>query len=165
MLTLSLITLIASLMMMMLTHPLSLGSVLLTSTITVSLMVGYFNYNFWYSYLLFIIMIGGMLVLFAYMTSVAANEKFTISIKMVLAFLPILPLMFILFTLDLYFSNLNNVNEESINHIMMFKLSLTKFINYPSNMIMFFLIIYLLITLIAVVKITNINKGPLRQMN
>lgn len=128
-------------------------------------MVGYFNYNFWYSYLLFIIIIGGILVLFAYITRVASNEKFSISIKIIIIIRPIIPLTFIIIILDSYFRNLNNLNWESLEQLISFKLSLNKFINYPFNIIIFFLIIYLLITLIAVVKITNINKGPLRQIN
>ena len=41
-------------------------------------------------------------------------------------------------------------------------LSLNKLYNYPTNLLTILLINYLLITLIAVVKITKLFKGPLR---
>nr|ALO76229.1 NADH deshydrogenase subunit 6 [Pleophylla sp. PLE01] len=158
------ISLMMSLLFSMLTHPLSMGAILLTQTVTVAMTMGYFNYNYWFSYLLFLIMIGGMLVLFAYMTSVASNEKFKFSIKITVIIMMMTSMIILTLMLtDQYFTNLNNINPESISMMMKFKLSLNKFISYPSNIIMFMMIIYLLITLIAVVKITDIKKGPLRQ--
>jgi hypothetical protein len=67
--------------------------------------------------------------------------------------------------MDPYFSNINNFNIEQINNNSNFHLSLNKYLNYPINKIIYIIIIYLLITLIAVVKITSINYGPLRQTN
>ncbi len=43
------------------------------------------------------------------------------------------------------------------------KLSLIKYFNFPNNLIIIIIIIYLFITLIAVVKITKFLYGPLRQ--
>lgn len=42
---------------------------------------------------------------------------------------------------------------------------LIKLYNYPTNFITILLINYLLLTLIAIVKITNIFFGPLRPIN
>lgn len=51
--------------------------------------------------------------------------------------------------------NLNSfINEDSI--------SLNKLYNFPTNILTILLINYLFLTLIAVVKITNIFEGPLR---
>lgn len=49
------------------------------------------------------------------------------------------------------------------NQISNFLISINKYIVYPNIIIYFILMIYLLITLIAIVKITKINYGPLRQ--
>nr|UFR82913.1 NADH dehydrogenase subunit 6 [Protaetia speciosa jousselini] len=160
------ISLISSLILMFLTHPLSMGFMLLTQTIVIALTMGLFNLNFWYSYIMFLIMIGGMLVLFIYMTSVASNEKFSFSIKLtMMTLLLFLSMMFITLMLDSFMININNLYEESFHSNMNYNLSLNKFLNYPMMMILLLMIIYLLITLIAVVKITNIKQGPLRQMN
>nr|YP_010936648.1 NADH dehydrogenase subunit 6 [Sophrops peronosporus]WKW91617.1 NADH dehydrogenase subunit 6 [Sophrops peronosporus] len=160
------ISLISAITFIMLKHPLSLGLMLLIQTITVALTMGFFNLNFWYSYLLFLVMIGGMLVLFIYMTSVASNEKFNFSIKITLMILFLsLMSLFLMMLIDPYFSNINNLNIESLSTNSSYILSLNKFLNEPLIIVMFLLIIYLLITLIAVVKITDIKSGPLRQSN
>lgn len=54
--------------------------------------------------------------------------------------------------------SISNTNSYIIEN----SLSLNKLYNYPTNLINILLINYLLITLIAIVKITNLSKGPLR---
>lgn len=113
-----------------------------------------------------------MLVLFIYVTSLASNEIFSISIKLTLISIFIYTLLFLILifldkTLIIYifenieinnFNYLNNfINENSLN--------LNKLYNYPTNIITLLLINYLLLTLIAVVKITNIFYGPLRTIS
>nr|UCU57953.1 NADH dehydrogenase subunit 6 [Dicronocephalus adamsi] len=166
MMVLMFISLTSSIMLLFLTHPLSMGMTLLTQTIIVALTMGLFNLNFWYSYIMFLIMIGGMLVLFIYMTSVASNEKFKFSIKItVMSIMSITFMMLILMLIDFYYININNLYEESWLLTNTYTLSLNKFLNFPMMMILLLMIIYLLITLIAIVKITNIKQGPLRHMN
>nr|QZI85896.1 NADH dehydrogenase subunit 6 [Agapanthia amurensis] len=158
-------SLMISFIFIFLFHPLSLGLGLLLQTIIISLITGLLSFNYWYSYILFLIMIGGMLVLFIYMTSVASNEKFKFSKKLFL-----LSLSFIFFTSPGFIFDSYYINKMTKNYDLMcqneeidFILSLSKFINWPFNMIFFMMIIYLLITLIMVVKITTIEYGPLRQ--
>nr|YP_010491836.1 NADH dehydrogenase subunit 6 [Dinothenarus chrysocomus]UWM92622.1 NADH dehydrogenase subunit 6 [Dinothenarus chrysocomus] len=152
-----------SVMFIFLTHPLSMGITLLIQTILIAIISGLFNINFLFSYILFLIMVGGMLVLFIYMTSIASNEKFMFSnflfsfmIYMIILMLPTYLLM------DNMFINMTNFSEN-FNLNYMYSMNLNKFFNYPSNIILFMMIIYLFITLIAVVKITDIKFGPLRQ--
>nr|YP_010443307.1 NADH dehydrogenase subunit 6 [Apogonia splendida]UTE83835.1 NADH dehydrogenase subunit 6 [Apogonia splendida] len=167
MLTLMLsITLISSIMFIMMKHPLSMGMMLLLQTIATTMITSFFNHNTWYSYILFLIMVGGMLILFIYMTSVASNEKFKFSMKtLTMFFILIFSLLTLWYILNNFFINMNNYNLESLSINSNYSISLTKFFNSPMNMILFLMIIYLLITLIAVVKITTLKKGPLRQMN
>nr|YP_009185902.1 NADH dehydrogenase subunit 6 [Olophrum piceum]ALO70799.1 NADH deshydrogenase subunit 6 [Olophrum piceum] len=147
-----------------LNHPLSMGMILLMQTVLISLITGFMSMNFWFSYILFLIMVGGMLVLFIYMTSIASNEKFEYSNKIFMVIFLLLSMMILMYlNMDLFFMNMNNFNMESIKIKSSLNLSLSKFLNFPSNMMLFLMIIYLFITLIAVVKITNINIGPLRQ--
>nr|YP_010528120.1 NADH dehydrogenase subunit 6 [Rhyzodiastes puetzi]UXW64222.1 NADH dehydrogenase subunit 6 [Rhyzodiastes puetzi] len=147
-----------SIIFMFMKHPLSMGLMLFLQTIMISLIMGFFNITFWFSYIMFLIMIGGMLILFIYMTSLASNEKFSFS-SFLLIMLSILNLMLIM----LYYPKLSyfNMNTFSINSTFLNSL---KFIfNLPINFITIMLMIYLLITLIIVIKITNLNQGPLRQ--
>nr|YP_009913602.1 NADH dehydrogenase subunit 6 [Monochamus alternatus alternatus]AFZ40842.1 NADH dehydrogenase subunit 6 [Monochamus alternatus]QLM01488.1 NADH dehydrogenase subunit 6 [Monochamus alternatus alternatus]QWM97282.1 NADH dehydrogenase subunit 6 [Monochamus alternatus] len=147
-----------------LNHPLSLGLILLFQTTLIALITGLMNYNYWFSYIIFLVMIGGMLILFIYMTSVASNEKFKFSYKLMSILTILFCMLFLLMFLDSYYFNLiltNDLINQNFN--MNFKLSMNKFLMWPMNLLFTLIIIYLLITLIMVVKITNIQSGPLRQ--
>uniref|UniRef100_A0AAU6QDT2 NADH-ubiquinone oxidoreductase chain 6 n=1 Tax=Euchirus longimanus TaxID=1968892 RepID=A0AAU6QDT2_9SCAR len=152
-----------SFIFMLLNHPLSLGMILLMQTLVITLITGYMGGTYWYAYILFLILIGGMLVLFIYMTSVASNEKFTQSLKTKMMALPMILTTVSLALIDPLIVNLNEMCNETLSASLPYTLSLTKFINTPSNTLMYMMIIYLLVTLIAIVKITNLKAGPLRQ--
>nr|APX39911.1 NADH dehydrogenase subunit 6 [Stylosomus rugithorax] len=156
---------INSIMFCLMNHPLSLGMVMFIQAILVSVLTGKLCANFWYSYIIFIIMIGGLLVLFMYMTSVASNEKFKFSKKIIGLIIWCTPPLFLTLileeplVLDLKFKMNEMAPAESINQFI----SLSKYINPPHMMIYMMMIIYLLITLIAIVKIMSQSKGSLRQ--
>nr|YP_010121900.1 NADH dehydrogenase subunit 6 [Necrodes littoralis]QRF92667.1 NADH dehydrogenase subunit 6 [Necrodes littoralis] len=162
MIMMMMMSLMLSFTFIFMSHPLSMGLILLSQTILIALISGIISMNFWFSYILFLIMIGGMLVLFIYMTSVASNEKFKFSILITIMNLSIMILFLPLNFIDNMLIYANNLNMENIMNEEIF-LSLSKFFNYPSSIILMMMIIYLFITLIAVVKITNISYGPLRQ--
>nr|UBN08882.1 NADH dehydrogenase subunit 6 [Panesthia obtusa] len=145
-------------------HPLAMGLILLIQTIMISMITGISTQSFWFSYILFLIFIGGMLVLFIYITSLASNEMFIMSTKLLCLLMIITPMM--MFMLKTNFPIL--INQESLMFLTInnsTSLPLIKLYNYPTGMLTIMMAIYLLITLIAVVKITNIFSGPLRQMN
>nr|QZP41260.1 NADH dehydrogenase subunit 6 [Geoscapheus dilatatus] len=145
-------------------HPLAMGLILLIQTITISMITGLSAQSFWFSYVLFLIFIGGMLVLFIYITSLASNEMFIMSTKLLYLMMIITPLLVFLMKMNF----LNLTNQESLMFLMINNstpLPLLKLYSYPTGMLTIMMAIYLLITLIAVVKIINIFSGPLRQMN
>nr|QXG19144.1 NADH dehydrogenase subunit 6 [Drosophila bipectinata]QXG19339.1 NADH dehydrogenase subunit 6 [Drosophila malerkotliana] len=152
-------------------HPLAMGLTLLIQTIFICLITGLMTKTFWYSYILFLIFLGGMLVLFIYVTSLASNEMFNLSIKLTMFSMF---LLFILFLLSIIIDKtsisffLNNNEMLSIFNMNSYftenSLSLNKLYNFPTNFITILLMNYLLITLIVVVKITKLFKGPLRMM-
>nr|AXZ71065.1 NADH dehydrogenase subunit 6 [Lonchoptera multiseta] len=151
-------------------HPLALGFVLLIQTLFICLFTGILTQTFWFSYILFLVFLGGLLVLFIYVTSLASNEMFSMSLKMF-----IFSMMIILITM-IIMKIISLMNNEMINNLEMQEMTMknifnkeniiniSKLYNYPTNLITILLIIYLLITLIAIVKITNIFYGPLRPM-
>nr|QNG56272.1 NADH dehydrogenase subunit 6 [Platisus zelandicus] len=154
---------IMSMMFLFLNHPLSFGLILLIQTILCALITGLMSLNFWYSYILFLIMVGGMLVLFMYMTSIASNEKFKFSLNLFYMFNF---LMITLIPVSYFFHFNNKIFTENFinqNYQLTFPLTMNKYMFLPSMMIYLMIIMYLFITLIAIVKITNINYGPLRQ--
>nr|UAJ48134.1 NADH dehydrogenase subunit 6 [Cybister japonicus] len=170
-LTLIMMNLFMSLSFLLLNHPMSMGLILLIQTIIIAIMTGMMSYSFWFSYIIFLIMIGGMLILFIYMTSLASNEMFKFSkyILFILIFMFMTTLL-IFYNMDYLMINsiLKNSNLiENLDNWLFLKnenlITLNKIYNNPNNWMTFILINYLLLTLIAVVKITKINYGPLRQ--
>uniref|UniRef100_UPI0030E02727 NADH dehydrogenase subunit 6 n=1 Tax=Epuraea terminalis TaxID=1553310 RepID=UPI0030E02727 len=154
-----------SLMFLFLNHPLSFGFILLLQTILISLISGMLSYTYWFSYILFLVMIGGMLILFIYMTSIASNKKFKFSFKLFTLIMILIIMLFLIMLIDQFFFNNLSINYDMFlsNLNMNNKISLIKFLNKPNFIIMLMIFNYLFITLIAVTKISHIEKGPLRQ--
>nr|ANH54442.1 NADH dehydrogenase subunit 6 [Cycloneda sanguinea] len=152
------ILMITTILMIFLKHPLTLGINILMHTILMSMMMGLKSMNFWFSYILMLIMIGGLLILFIYMTSIASNEKFKFNFKITL----MLILIFLMFNF-MSKSMIMEMNNEMINNLY-FNMFFNKFLNFPNSNIFIIIIFYLLITMMAIVKMTKINFGPLRQM-
>nr|AWD29907.1 NADH dehydrogenase subunit 6 [Anopheles gambiae] len=164
--------LIMSFIFMQMKHPLSMGLMLLIQTFLTCLITGIYVKSFWFSYVLFLIFLGGMLILFIYVTSLSSNEMFTMSFKLTMFSLVLFSFsMVIFFILDKTFieqfiinmemekfSMTNNLINENI-------LSLNKMYNFPTNLITLLLINYLFLTLLVTVKITKKFYGPLRPMN
>nr|YP_010728421.1 NADH dehydrogenase subunit 6 [Stictochironomus akizukii]WEF49649.1 NADH dehydrogenase subunit 6 [Stictochironomus akizukii] len=154
------------------THPLSMGLTLMIQTLLIVILSGLLSKTFWFSYSLFLIFLGGMLILFMYMTSIASNEEFKFKINMKMTILMIMyftmTIMFLYLLNDklLFFNKISNLETSEIffykTLIIENNLMLNKMYNFPMNMITIMLVNYLFLTLIAVVKITNIFEGPLR---
>lgn len=102
-------------------------------------------------------MVGGLLVLFIYITRIASNEKFDLNLKIIII------IVFIFFVFVFYELNVNFLILSS-SDFFDYLIILSKFIQPLRNYIMLFLMIYLFITLIATVKISIIKSGPLRQI-
>nr|AYU71329.1 NADH dehydrogenase subunit 6 [Scirtes sp. 2 ACP-2013] len=163
-------SMLLSIMFLSMNHPMSLGFILLLQTIMISIISSFLSYSFWFSYILFLIMIGGMLILFTYITSMAANETFKMSKKeMFIILLFIMPLLIMLIYKDKNLLTpsiklIDSINSSSkMEMIQMNNLMLNKIYNKPNNLMSLILINYLFLTLIMVVKITNYKSGPLRQ--
>nr|USO21428.1 NADH dehydrogenase subunit 6 [Lethe syrcis] len=169
----SLLVILLSILMFFINHPISMGLLILMQTLFITLLLGMLINSYWFSYILFLVFLGGLLVLFIYVSSIASNEIMNISfINKFFIFIPFL----ILFLIILFKNNLNwlnlSFNEDMTNFMNMFlfsynenNINLFKLYNKQTYLLMITMIIYLFITLIAVVKITNIFFGPLRSFN
>nr|QZK21594.1 NADH dehydrogenase subunit 6 [Amitermes sp. ANIC 0778] len=149
-----------SLMFTQMKHPLAMGLMLLIQTTMVCLISGTMYSSFWFSYILFMIMIGGMLVLFMYMTSLASNEMFSPSNKMLMTSLMLLPILMYMMP------TVTNNKEMNMHSTMMENEMLTTttvMYNQMMGTMTTLLVLYMLLTLIVVVNIINVSKGPLRQ--
>nr|YP_007627041.1 NADH dehydrogenase subunit 6 [Lithidiopsis carinatus]AGC22332.1 NADH dehydrogenase subunit 6 [Lithidiopsis carinatus] len=154
-----------------LNHPMSMMMMIIAQTFLICLITGTMMESFWLSYILFLTFLGGMLVLFIYITSIASNEMFYLkssSIILSITIFMILTIMFLTLNMSM-FTDLNKTSE-SVNMDMLINyqemsVSLNKLYNNPTFIITMMLMIYLFLALLAVVKITNINQGPIRKMN
>nr|WGO58000.1 NADH dehydrogenase subunit 6 [Pseudoglomeris magnifica] len=156
------ISMMLSILFTQMNYPLALGFMLLFQTMLISTITGMLSKSFWFSYTLFLIFLGGMLILFIYVTSLVSNEIIMMSTKMIIINLMI---FIIIYSKNLLIININNYESMNfMNPNNELPMLLIKIYNQPSGMITIMLAIYLFITLIAVVKITSISKGPLRQM-
>nr|QGT77345.1 NADH dehydrogenase subunit 6 [Potamiscus yongshengensis] len=147
-------------------HPLAMGMLLLIQTVVITLSTGLATYSFWFSYILFLIFLGGMLVLFIYVASLASNESFALSTTLIgitLFSLSSLPLFF--FLDPILFTSFTNLANSSIKIYSSTAHTTSWIFNTPSMYFTFFIISYLLLALLVVVKIINLFKGPLRLMN
>nr|YP_010999356.1 NADH dehydrogenase subunit 6 [Cricotopus triannulatus]WPM93202.1 NADH dehydrogenase subunit 6 [Cricotopus triannulatus] len=162
-------SLMCSTIFIFMNHPLAMGLMLLIQTLLICLLSGILTKTFWFSYVLFLIFLGGMLVLFIYVTSLASNEMFNFSMKLLLfSMMNFMMIYLLMYCMDknLLMSYLNNHETDYLNSmknlLMENSLILNKLYSFPINLITIILMIYLFLTLIAVVKITNIFEGPLR---
>nr|ALG66374.1 NADH dehydrogenase subunit 6 [Kuwayamaea brachyptera] len=150
-------------------HPLAMTLIILLQTLIIALIPSTMLPSFWFSYILFLVFLGGMLVLFIYITSLAANEIFKPKIKYIL--FPLISTMILLiFTLLIDKTLLSSISNNPDLQSMMNKdyynestYTLTELYNTPTKILTLMLVCYLFLTLIVVVKVTNIFLGPLRQ--
>nr|QOL00696.1 NADH dehydrogenase subunit 6 [Mongolotettix japonicus] len=154
-----------------LNHPMSMMMFIIIQTLIIGLITGTMMKSFWMSYILFLTFLGGMLVLFIYITSISSNELFklksislTISIILLIITSLILVIMDKIMFMDLMKNTETNYINNSINYQEM-TISLEKLYNKPMFIITMMMMIYLFLALVAVVKITNINQGPIRKMS
>nr|QEJ81549.1 NADH dehydrogenase subunit 6 [Diaphanes sp. FM11] len=157
---------ISTMTFMFLEHPMSMGLILLIQTTMISMLTGIMGISTWFSYILFLTMVSGMLILFMYMTSVASNELFKHNNKLMMKMF-MLSLLYFYFKTEKFmnyiiFNNNDSYKFEKQNN---FSIILLKYLSFPNMLIWMILIIYLLVSMIAVVKITMLKYGPLRQLS
>lgn len=105
----------------------------------------------WYAFLLFLIYVGGILVIFAYFTATSPNQQITNIKKVIIAILVRFSFSIItIYRLDFF----QSVNYRSYQIISIFSSN--------NSYILIGITIILLLTIIIVVKLASRSKGPLR---
>lgn len=149
------------------THPLSIGLLLLIQTVLIAISGGLLSHSFWISYIIFLIFLGAILVLFIYVASLAANEQFNFNIRQtsITVFLTLL-LLITIFFLDPIL-RAETVKSETSSHWLSYlqnplPSTTSSLYEIPSSQFTLFIISYLLLALIIIVKIINVKSKPLR---
>nr|YP_010554695.1 NADH dehydrogenase subunit 6 [Hydropsyche simulata]UYO79328.1 NADH dehydrogenase subunit 6 [Hydropsyche simulata] len=167
MMKMSLLTLFLTLTMLMyfIKNPLNMGLLILSQTLIICFLMNFYLNYYWLSYILYLIMLGGILILFMYMCSIASNKIIQFNTNL---FLYMILIFFITF-MFIYKFKWINLNLLMINNHNFFfsneMFSMSKIYNNYTYKITIMLIIYLFILLLMVTMFTNSNKGPLRIMN
>nr|YP_002650702.1 NADH dehydrogenase subunit 6 [Macrobrachium lanchesteri]ACN65742.1 NADH dehydrogenase subunit 6 [Macrobrachium lanchesteri] len=148
------------------THPLAMGLTLILQTILICVSAGLLSKFMWFSYILFLIFLGATLVLFIYVASLASNETFKLSIKMISAFILPLSVVIILPLIDQMMTFTKDSTELSFltnfQDMQSTQMSLSYMYNPTTATLTSLIIMYLLLTLIVVVKLSSTFYGPLR---
>nr|YP_010743028.1 NADH dehydrogenase subunit 6 [Anagonalia emeiensis]WEU75309.1 NADH dehydrogenase subunit 6 [Anagonalia emeiensis] len=149
-------------MMSMLTtfmnNPLSLGLILLMQTTFMSMLMNKIMFTSWFTMITFLMMIGGLLILFTYMSSIASNEKFKIKMNLTL-------IMFMIIIIQEEMLIENQTNEIQSMNMNLEMNSMIKLYNKKSMIMTVILVLYLLLTMIVISKIVKHHEGPLRSKN
>nr|YP_009525775.1 NADH dehydrogenase subunit 6 [Belzebub intermedius]AXS67629.1 NADH dehydrogenase subunit 6 [Belzebub intermedius] len=168
MIFLSLNLLMTSILFSNMMQPLSMGLILLFQTFLVSLFSGMFLSTFWFSYILILVFLGAMLILFVYVSSLAPNQEFKISSAIILAAIFLIFLSFISLFIDplmieTAYMKMSSFSKALISASPNWMLSMIY--SSQSCLVTSIIILYLLLTLIVVVKIVSPFFGPLRLNN
>lgn len=160
------ITSFVSIMFFFIKTPLAKASTIIIQTINVALIRYVFTSISWYIYVVVIIFIRGIMVLFSYIRAIARNIIITSSINGLtkVKLTRIISLIIVVITSacapQIVWSQLLILNTNNFIIINVNKL----FISF-NRCLTILIIIYLLIRLIVVVKITFYNKGPIKAIS
>nr|QBS48158.1 NADH dehydrogenase subunit 6 [Pandalus hypsinotus] len=162
----SLAIMLMSLLFIRVVHPLAAGTALLAQTIFICVAAGLQNKSMWFSYILFLIFLGAMLVLFIYVASLASNEAFNFSGSSTMTFVGAMVVALLCVVADPMIVAVKQSIEGSYLSATTFlssqQLTLSMIYNPSAMNLTLFVIIFLLMTLIVVVKLTCTFFGPLR---
>jgi len=148
-----------SILFTIINHPIIMVATIIIQALIICIIIAFNILTSWFSFILFLVFIGGLIVLFIYIARLASNEifKFEISLE------ELLPKLIIFTTfLRLIILNLNQQNTKYIAYspkILIFKLYSLE--NFTLIISCFF---YLLLALIIIVSIIKIKEGPLRSL-
>nr|APF47505.1 NADH dehydrogenase subunit 6 [Dolichogenidea sp. n. SNS-2016] len=150
-------------------HPLIFSIFLFLYSIFLSLKLNYLMSNFFYSYILFLMMVGGVMILIMYFTSISSNEFIFYSMEYIFYFL--IKFFFFFFIINyLYIKfffmfdnydlmNYKNMYLENLNYFILKNL----YMNFSMDLTIFF-IIYLFMMMMFSTMICLKFNIPLRQL-
>nr|UGS80279.1 NADH dehydrogenase subunit 6 [Notolachesilla sp. GRA1sp1LA] len=148
-------------------NPLTMGFTLILQTMCLSVMLAFMQKSFWFMYILILIFIGGMLIMFIYMTSILPNEKFKLFKNMIMHFMFLIVTMLLCMLLSnmliMNFPSMSLINFLNMNENILMNNTI-KIFNSSSMFILISLVSYLFYCMIIIIKIINFLQGPLRKM-
>nr|YP_010250540.1 NADH dehydrogenase subunit 6 [Cerceris bucculata]QTV22610.1 NADH dehydrogenase subunit 6 [Cerceris bucculata] len=164
-------SILLSFLFLKINHPLIFIFLNIALTIFLSMILYFYLQTSLFSLILFIIMIGGLMIIFLYFTSLINNEKSYLPLKLILFnFLLMLAIYLVMYS---SFKNFNmtifNLNNEFIHLKSLETNNMTFMINsiYLKDLFIFYMlsIFMLMISLFNVIKICSKKNSSLRRIN
>lgn len=152
-------------------HPILFIILIIIYRIIFRFTISFWKINFIYSIILFLIIIRGLLIIFLYFSRLISNEQIFLNFNIIYIF--ILSINFIyLFSLIFYNKQfiINSIylykeNEPIINLNNKIFSNIINLYVYPFNNITIICILFLLIRLFIIIKISSIKSKPLRKIS
>nr|YP_007026892.1 NADH dehydrogenase subunit 6 [Metacrangonyx panousei]CCI69469.1 NADH dehydrogenase subunit 6 [Metacrangonyx panousei] len=142
-------------------HPLFMSAMIALQSILIGTIIYLYNSISWFSYLLFMIFLSGMMVVLIYVSSLASNlvmSYFFLDFPSIVLFVLLFSLFpFMYFNLNEFYDNI--LNFSNLTNLIFFSGKV-----YTKDMYLFTILIiyYLLVLLVLIVKNAFFTKGPLR---
>nr|AXI98698.1 NADH dehydrogenase subunit 6 [Pseudoniphargus portosancti] len=159
---LSAVSISFSIMFLLSVSPLFLSLIIILQTITLALVITMFTMSSWFSFMLLMIYLSGMMVIFIYISSMAANEMFRMNNYF---FIPMIIMLSATTTMIFNYSlqePSDNINVLDMNLIGVTIFKTMKMFSKSLFIMTILLIIYLLLAMIMVSKNSSFSSGPLR---
>lgn len=146
-------------------HPITIISLILIYTRFTCIIITLWSFNYIYSIIIFLIIIRGILILFLYFASLISNEQhkillnWTIPIKLILILTILSKFKFLFESPQQSHDIKSQINLK--NHSLQYTF---KLFDYPFNYITIICILFLLISLLLIIKIRSLKSAPLRKI-
>nr|YP_010444574.1 NADH dehydrogenase subunit 6 [Antialcidas floripennae]UTI38484.1 NADH dehydrogenase subunit 6 [Antialcidas floripennae] len=135
--------------------PMSMGMTLLSQIALTIVMMNMISSSSWVPMITFLTMIGGLMIIFMYMSSITSNEKFKMNVKLML------PMIIMLLVTEEMTMNFPTQEDQIIKNSLNSMISMNKMYSKSAAMTLM-MVLYLFLTMISVNKIIKLFEGPLR---
>nr|YP_010324935.1 NADH dehydrogenase subunit 6 [Haemaphysalis qinghaiensis]UNO54064.1 NADH dehydrogenase subunit 6 [Haemaphysalis qinghaiensis] len=140
-----LIILAMSMLFLMMTHPIMMLMSVMMLTLYMSMIFYYISQFSMISLIMILLILGGMLIIFMYMVSLTPNNKISFNYKMIFVT-----------TMTLLLINIE-IQNKTLENFIFNKIYFYNFMNLIMLMMM-----YLILSLTVVMKLTNSNMSPMK---
>nr|BBQ05077.1 NADH dehydrogenase subunit 6 [Cipangopaludina japonica] len=146
-------------MIPLMVQPLSLGFCIMVLTLLMCMLIGMFLSS-WYGFILFLIYVGGLLVMFAYVVALIPNILVHMDLSIIL--IMIMQVSYMYMCWNFYFIDMKNLDIFNISYMMNIKMSSIELVSPEFITILISLGAILLINMIVVVKICYYKYSVMR---
>nr|BDQ43802.1 NADH dehydrogenase subunit 6 [Metaphire megascolidioides] len=143
----------STMMLYLSTTPIMLGINILTMALLLSATLAT-SMSSWYAFLVFLIYVGGMLVMFAYFLALSPNQQMPTTGNVVYMLVTLVTLTTVAITTKTKISITQEMYQDN-----------TYLYSMSTAPALILLALILLLTMVIVVKLTSRSKGPLRPFN